>query len=106
MKNVPQVNLGIVAVSRDCFPITLSASRRGKVVEEITKLNLPITEIKTTVENEKDAMLALKELKDVGCNACVIYLGNFGPEGPETMLDKNLTAPQCLLPLQKKQPPP
>ena len=27
--NIPQVKLGIVAVSRDCFPIQLSESRRG-----------------------------------------------------------------------------
>ena len=28
MKNIPEVKLGIIAVSRDCFPMTLSASRR------------------------------------------------------------------------------
>ena len=26
--NIPEVKLGIVAVSRDCFPIALSTSRR------------------------------------------------------------------------------
>ena len=93
MKNIPTVKLGIVAVSRDCFPITLSASRRSKVVEELKKLNLPITEIKTTVENENHAMQALKELQDAGCNALVVYLGNFGPEGPETMLAQKFGGP-------------
>jgi len=93
MKNVPNVKLGIVAVSRDCFPITLSASRRTAVVEAFKKLNLPITEIKTTVENEKDAMKALDELKAADCNALVVYLGNFGPEGPETMLAQKFCGP-------------
>lgn len=31
MMNMPEVKLGIVAVSRDCFPITLSESRRKAV---------------------------------------------------------------------------
>jgi len=93
MKNLPEVKLGIVAVSRDCFPITLSASRRAAVVEALAKCNLPITEVKTTVENEKDAMKALDELKAAGCNALVVYLGNFGPEGPETILAQKFCGP-------------
>ena len=32
MTNIPQVKLGIVAVSQDCFPIGLSQSRRAAVV--------------------------------------------------------------------------
>jgi len=93
MKNTPTVKLGLVAVSRDCFPITLSEQRRQAVVAEMAKLNLPVVEIKTTVENEKDAMKALAELNTTGCNALVIYLGNFGPEGPETMLAQKFTGP-------------
>ena len=30
--NIPQVKLGIVAVSRDCFPIELSQKRRGAIL--------------------------------------------------------------------------
>ncbi len=29
MNNIPQVKLGIIAVSRDCFPIALSERRRA-----------------------------------------------------------------------------
>ena len=32
MTNIPQVKLGIIAVSRDCFPITLSTARRQAIV--------------------------------------------------------------------------
>ena len=28
MNNIPEVKLGIIAVSRDCFPIALSTQRR------------------------------------------------------------------------------
>ena len=31
MRNIPSVTLGLVAVSRDCFPVTLSESRRAHV---------------------------------------------------------------------------
>ena len=29
MNNIPQVKLGLIAVSRDCFVISLSERRRG-----------------------------------------------------------------------------
>ena len=97
MKNTPTVKLGIVAVSRDCFPVSLSESRRSAVVAELGKLKLPITEIKTTVENENDTMKALDELKAAGCNALVVYLGNFGPEGPETLLAQKFCGPSMFV---------
>ena len=33
MFNIPNVKLGIIAVSRDCFPIGLSISRREAIVK-------------------------------------------------------------------------
>ena len=32
MSNIPEVKLGIIAVSRDCFPIALSKKRRAAIV--------------------------------------------------------------------------
>lgn len=32
-ENIPKVALGLVATSRDCFPIELSRTRRDAVVE-------------------------------------------------------------------------
>ena len=93
MKNIPEVKLGIVAVSRDCFPIELSQKRRGMVVEACGKAKIEITEIKTTIENEQDVLNALEELKNTDVNALVIYLGNFGPEGPTTLLASKFDGP-------------
>ena len=92
MKNIPVVKLGIIAVSRDCFPMTLSATRRGKVVAEYKQYG-EIFECTTTVENEKDTMKALEECKSAGCNALVVYLGNFGPETSETIIAKYFDGP-------------
>lgn len=93
MNNIPQVKLGIAAVSRDCFPMTLSANRRKAVVEAYTKKGLQVFECPTTIENELDMRKALQEVKDAGCNALVVYLGNFGPESSETLLAKEFGGP-------------
>ncbi|MCL2372761.1 MAG: fucose isomerase [Defluviitaleaceae bacterium] len=93
MRNLPKVNMGIVAVSRDCFPVELSASRRAAVVAAAEKAGVKLTEITTTVENEKDVLAALDALRSKGCNALTVYLGNFGPEGPETMLARKFGGP-------------
>jgi len=93
MKNLPQLKLGIVAVSRDCFPMELSDSRRKAVVESYKKSNGDIYECLTTVENETHMLKALKEVKEAGVNALVVYLGNFGPETSETLLAKQFDGP-------------
>lgn len=63
MQNIPVVKLGLVAVSRDCFPIALSEKRRAAIAEKCGQKKLDIVEIKTTVENEKDMLKAVEELK-------------------------------------------
>lgn len=93
MENLPEVKLGIVAVSRDCFPIELSEKRRGLVMDACKSKGLKITEIKTTVESETDALGALAEIEKSGVNALVVYLGNFGPEGPTTLLAQKFDGP-------------
>lgn len=93
MKNLPQLKLGIVAVSRDCFPMELSESRRKAVVEIFKKSNMDIFECLTTVENETHMLKAIKEVKEAGVNALVVYLGNFGPETSETLLAKQFGGP-------------
>jgi len=93
MINIPKLKIGIVAVSRDCFPVQLSTERRKKVVNACNLKSIELVEIETTVENEKDALKALEELKNLKVNALVVYLGNFGPEGPETLLAQKFDGP-------------
>ena len=68
INNTPEIKLGIVAVSRDCFPNSLSENRRK----------------------------ALEDLKKAECDALVVYLGNFGPETEETLLVKYFDGP-CMV---------
>jgi L-fucose isomerase-like protein len=93
MKNIPPVRLGLVAVSRDCFPVELSRRRRFKVVEACRKKDLTVAEVKTVVDNEATALAALEEIQKRGLNALVVYLGNFGPEGPTTILAQKFNGP-------------
>lgn len=93
MINLPTMKLGIVAVSRDCFPIELSKQRREAVVSHCTEQDVEIVELKTIIENENDMVKALAEAKEKGINSLVIYLGNFGPEGPLTQMAQHFDGP-------------
>ncbi|MBS7316396.1 MAG: fucose isomerase [Clostridiaceae bacterium] len=93
MKNIPDVKLGIIAVSRDCFPIQLSESRRAAIVAACGQKELEIYEAKTTIENENDMIKAVAEVKEADCNALVVFLGNFGPETSETLVAKYFDGP-------------
>ena len=88
--NIPEVRLGIIAVSRDCFPIALSTQRRENIVKSYQGELYNCT---TTVENDHDMEKALSEVKAVGCNALVVFLGNFGPETPETLIAEKFDGP-------------
>ncbi len=93
LTNIPEVKLGIIAVSRDCFIISLSERRRAAIVAACAGNGLDLYECKTTVENEKDMLAAVADVKAAGCNALVVFLGNFGPETPETLIAKNFDGP-------------
>ena len=98
LSNMPELKLGIVAVSRDCFPMSLSENRRKAVVEAYKKnFNGEIYECQTVVESETDMLKAAEELREAGCNAQVVYLGNFGPETEETMLVKVFHGPSMVV---------
>ena len=89
MNNVPDIKIGIVAVSRNCFPEELSVNRRNALVKKYEEkygaddiYECPIC----IVESELHMTRALKNIEKEGCNALCVYLGNFGPEISETML--------------------
>ena len=96
MSNSPVAKIGIVAVSRDCFPESLSVNRRKALVEAYTSkygsddiYECPIC----IVESEIHMVQALEDVKKAGCNALCVYLGNFGPEISESLLAKHFDGP-------------
>ena len=60
--NIPEVKLGIIAVSRDCFPIALSEKRRAAISAACAAKGTDLYECKTTVENEHDMQKAVAEV--------------------------------------------
>lgn len=91
--NTPEVKLGVVGVSRDCFPISLTEKRLGALMGELSSQKIEAVKCEIIIENEKDAIKALDYLTEKGCNAAVVYLGNFGPEGPTTIFMQNFNGP-------------
>ena len=100
MMNIPKVKIGIVAVSRDCFPESLSVNRRKALVaayqakyDAADIYECPVC----IVESEIHMVQALEDIKAAGCNALVVYLGNFGPEISETLLAKHFDGPKMFV---------
>lgn len=96
INNIPNVKIGIVAVSRDCFPESLAVNRRKALVAaykekyaENAIYECPIC----IVESEIHMQQALADVLEHNCNALCVYLGNFGPEISETMLAQNFNGP-------------
>ncbi len=97
MKNMPKAKTAIVAVSRDCFPMSLSENRRDAVVQAYTEKYGEIYKCPICIENELDMRRALADIKEAQCNALVVYLGNFGPESAETLLIKEFDGPAMVI---------
>ncbi len=100
MNNIPKMKVGIVAVSRDCFPESLSVNRRKALVDAYAAkydaadiYECPVC----IVESEIHMVQALEDIKKAGCNALCVYLGNFGPEISETLLAKHFEGPKMFV---------
>ena len=100
MNNMPKTKIGIVAVSRDCFPESLSVTRREALIKAYKEKYDPedIYECPVCiVASEIHMVQALEDIKKAGCDALVVYLGNFGPEISETLLAKHFDGPKMFV---------
>ena len=88
--NIPNIKLGIIAVSRSCFPKSLSEIRRKAIVKAYGG---DIYECPVIVENENDAKSAVGDVVKNDVNALIVFLGNFGPETPETLIREWFNGP-------------
>mgnify|MGYP001079380204 CR=1 FL=1 len=88
--NIPNIKLGIIAVSRSCFPKSLSEIRRKAIVKAYGG---DIYECPVIVENENDAKSAVEDVIKNDVNALIVFLGNFGPETPETLIREWFNGP-------------
>ncbi len=93
MPNSPKVKLALVGVSRDCFPREITVRRSKTLVAALKEVGVKVFACPTIIETEAQAMQALAEAREAGCNAAVIYLGNFGPEGPLAIFAQKFGGP-------------
>ena len=105
MNNIPKVKIGIVAVSRDCFPESLSVNRRKALVDAY-KAKYDAEDIYECpvciVESEIHMVQALEDVKAAGCNALVVILETSVRRSPRHCLQSILTDRLCLLQLLRK----
>ncbi len=79
----PEVKIGFVSASRDCFPRELSESRSARLLAETEKLGISLVIPQggcRIIESKSHALEAVKQLNAAECDGAVLFLGNFSPE--------------------------
>ena len=82
-KYSPDITLGLVSASRNCFPRALSEERTARLLKAASAAGLSLVTPKgesAIIETKEHAVEAARQLKAAGCDAVVFFLGNFSPE--------------------------
>ena len=79
----PDIKLGLVSASRNCFPRALSEERTNRLLERCRAAGIspfiPKGDCRI-IETKTHAAEAARQFKEAGCDAVVYYLGNFSGE--------------------------
>lgn len=79
----PRIKLGFVSASRNCFPRSLSEERARALLDATRSLGVEPEvpdEACWIIETKEHARAAAASLRAAGCDAAVLFLGNFSPE--------------------------
>jgi len=96
----PSVNIGLVSASRNCFPRALSDRRTKALVKacQSAGLNLFIPQGECAIiESKAHARDAAAQMKAAGCDAAVLFLGNFSPEIEDACFVKEAGMDVCII---------
>ncbi|MBM3863699.1 MAG: hypothetical protein FJ385_07120 [Verrucomicrobia bacterium] len=96
----PEVRLGFVSASRNCFPRTLAEERSKAMIAAAAGLGVPLVVPDgdcAVIETRAHAAEAAAQLHAAGCDAAVLFLGNFSPEIEDALFVKHFTGPVLLL---------
>ena len=90
----PDVKLGLVSASRNCFIRSLAENRTRALLDACgdVKPVLPQGEC-AIIETKDHAIEAAAQLRAAGCDAAVLYLGNFSPEIEDAVFVKEFGGP-------------
>jgi len=79
----PDITLGLVSASRNCFPRALSEERTQRLLNAAAAAGINLvtpTGESQIIETKEHALEAASQLKAAGVDAVVFFLGNFSPE--------------------------
>src|SRR5580693_5742455 len=96
----PEIKLGLVSASRNCFPRSLSEERTQRVLAGCRQAGIEpfVPEGPSQIIETKDhALEAARQFKQAGCDAVVYFLGNFSPEIEDAYFIKQLDNPVMLI---------
>ncbi len=96
----PEIKLGLVSASRNCFPRSLSEERTLRVLAGCRQAGIEpfVPEGPSQIIETKDhAAEAARQFKEAGCDAVVYYLGNFSPEIEDAYFIKLFDGPVMMI---------
>ncbi len=96
----PEIKLGLVSASRNCFPRELSERRSKALIAELKKIGISVFTPKgncSIIESKADASEAARQFNEENCDAAVLYLGNFSPEIEDAAFVKDFEKPILLI---------
>ena len=96
----PDIKLGLVSASRNCFPRALSAERTGRLLKAAAAAGIAITTPEgesCIIETKDHALDAARQLKTAGCDVVVFFLGNFSPEIEDAFFIKHFDGPVMII---------
>jgi L-fucose isomerase-like protein len=96
----PDLKLGLVSASRNCFPRPLSAERTERLLAACGERGIvpvvPQGEC-AIIESREHASEAAAQLAAAGCDAAVLFLGNFSPEIEDAVFVKAFPGPVMVI---------
>ena len=100
-KYSPNVKIGLVSASRNCFPRELSQNRMAAVMKALGEPeDFEVVQPEgrcSIIESKEDAAAAADFFAKSGCDAAVLYLGNFSPEIEDANFVKAFGKPVLLM---------
>jgi L-fucose isomerase-like protein len=96
----PDVKIGLVSASRNCFPRSLSEERTAKLLKQCGAMGLKLFVPKgdcQIIESKDHAHDAARQMVAAGCDAAVLFLGNFSPEIEDANFVKAFAGPVMII---------
>lgn len=96
----PDVSIALVSASRDCFPRKLSETRSEKLLAQCKKLGISLFVPEgdcRIIESKDHALEAVRQIQAKGCDAAVLFLGNFSPEIEDAFFVKRFGGPVSVM---------